>query len=82
MVTFPKKKKREVKPFKYPHKFQVGDLVAFKKATPVDRKKYAEFATIVSIETIDYVEKITLYFQDGVTKTWDLPAIIFHLEKV
>lgn len=83
MVIFPKKKKKELKSFKYPHTFEIGDLVAVKKgSTKILLSKRDLLATIVDIKIENGVEKIVLYWQDGQTQEWSLPSLVLYFERL
>lgn len=83
-LNLPKKRKRKVKPFKYPHEFQVGDLVSIRDPLALHLKKRQPdiLATIISITQENNTESVTLLFQDGRTKVYNLANMVLMMEKV
>lgn len=77
------KKKKELKPFKYPHSFQIGDLVKIKDQSLKTLRAHQDiFATIIDIKKDEGVEKMVLYWQNGITQEWSLPNLVLHFEKL
>lgn len=72
---FPGKKKKKLPKFKYPHKFQVGDLIF----STWEGKE--QVATIIKFYETQY-ENVSILLQDGRIKELDIATLVLNWKKL
>ena len=80
---FPKKTTKKPPEFKYPHKFQVGDLIISKKNVNMGKIDKDSPAVIVSLSKRDGVELVDIIFQNsGRVATYNIATLVMLFDKL
>jgi len=78
----PLKKVRRPKPFHYPHRFKVGQLIQMKEHSPFRKSLDIRGpGLIIGIKEINNVEWLKVYFAEtGVTREFNIAHVVMHIE--
>ena len=80
---FPKKKIKNPPDFKYPHKFQVGDLIISKKNVNMGYLDKDSPAVIISLNKKDGAECVEIIFQNsGRVATYNIATLVMLFDKL
>ena len=80
---FPRKKIKQPPDFKYPHKFEVGDLIICKKNVNMGKIDKDSPAIIVSFNKKDGTECVDIMFQNsGRVATYNIATLVMLFDKI
>ena len=80
---FPRKKIKQPPDFKYPHKFQVGDLIISKKNVNMGKIDKDSPAVIISLNKNSGTECVDIMFQNsGRVATYNIATLVILFDKL